>query len=102
MLVPPSLPPPSPVTVTLPPFPPPTPPTHRCRLTRGRVALDVRHARRLVGLPRGDVQVLQAVEALHLHAKALHQLDGHVDVGLADQLIADLDVDALCRQQQRK
>jgi hypothetical protein len=31
--------------------------------------------------------VVEAVEALHLDAESLHELDGHVDVGLGDELI---------------
>lgn len=39
--------------------------------------------------------------AAHLDAKALHQLHGHVHIRLRDELVADLDLNALCREKQR-
>lgn len=40
------------------------------------------------------MEVLQALQAVHGHAKALHQAQGHVHVRLADQLVGNADVDA--------
>lgn len=36
----------------------------------------------------------QAVQLLHSHTKSLHKFDRHVDVGLADQLVLDDDLNA--------
>ena len=42
-----------------------------------------------------------ACTGTHRDAKALHEADGHVDVGLADELVLDADVHALGTRGQR-
>mmetsp|Transcript_13333 Transcript_13333/g.34563 ORF Transcript_13333/g.34563 Transcript_13333/m.34563 type:complete len:426 (-) Transcript_13333:110-1387(-) len=56
------------------------------------VALHEGLARSLVRLPARDLHVLQPVHLLHHHAEARHQLDRHVHVRLADELVHDDDL----------